>query len=71
MGSQLKPVYLSVFVDTMGIAITIPVLPYYALAFGASAFELGLLMTAYSAAQVVGSLGMGVVSDKYGRRPAI
>jgi MFS family permease len=71
VGSQLKPVYLSVFVDTMGIAITIPVLPYYALAFGASAFELGLLMTAYSAAQVVGSLGMGVVSDKYGRRPAI
>ena len=67
----LKPVYLSVFVDTMGIAVTIPVLPYYALAFGANAFELGLLMTAYSAAQVVGSVLSGAISDKYGRRPAI
>ena len=67
----LKPVYLSVFVDTMGIALTIPVLPYYALAFGINGFELGLLMASYSAAQIVGSLVMGWVSDKYGRRPVI
>ena len=67
----LKPVYLAIFVDTMGIAITIPVLPYYALAFGISATELGLLMTAYSGAQAVGALGMGVLSDRLGRRLAI
>jgi hypothetical protein len=64
--AQLKPVYLALFVDTMGISITIPVLPYYALAFGASALELGLLMTAYSGAAVVGSLIMGVLSDRFG-----
>ncbi len=69
--SKLKPVYLSIFVDTMGIAITIPVLPYYALAFGASAVELGMLSSAYSGAQVLGGVGMGYMSDKYGRVRAI
>lgn len=69
--SKLKPVYLSIFVDTMGIAITIPVLPYYALAFGASALELGMLSSAYSGAQVIGGVAMGYMSDKYGRVPAI
>jgi DHA1 family tetracycline resistance protein-like MFS transporter len=64
-------VYLSIFVDTMGIAITIPVLPYYALAFGASALELGMLSSAYSGAQVIGGVAMGYMSDKYGRVPAI
>jgi MFS family permease len=69
--SQLKPVYLVVFVDTLGLAITIPVLPYYAVSLGVGGMELGLLMTAYSAAEVLGSFLMGWVSDTYGRKPTI
>ena len=69
--AQLKPIYLVVFVDTLGLAITIPVLPYYAVSLGVGGTELGLLMTAYAAAEVLGSFVMGEVSDRYGRKPTI
>ena len=64
----LLPIYLSVFVDMLGIGLAIPVLPYYAVTFGASAFELGIVLSAFSAAQVLGSLLMGSMSDRYGRK---
>ena len=47
------------------------VLPYYARALGASAMDIGALETVYGIGQVVGSLLMGRLSDKRGRRTVL
>ena len=65
---SLAAVYLSVFIDTLGIAIIIPVLPYFVLQFTASVTTLGAVMTAYSGAQVLGAAAMGRFADSRGRK---
>ncbi len=49
----------------------VPLLPYYATEFGASALVVGLLISAFSIAQLVSAPGWGRLSDRYGLRPAI
>ena len=45
---KLKAVYLSVFIDVLGIGLVIPVLPYLILSFeGARASEVGLVIAVY------------------------
>ncbi len=63
--------FFVVFLDLVGFGIVIPILPYYAKEFGASATELGWLMTCYSAMQFLFAPVWGRVSDKVGRRPII
>jgi len=65
--SILGPVYLCVLIDSLGLGLVIPILPYYALQFGATPLQLGLVMAAYSAAQMVGATVMGWASDRVGR----
>lgn len=69
--SPLVIVYLTVFIDLLGFGIILPLLPYYAVEFGATGIWLGVLMTAYSAAQFVGAPIIGRLSDRYGRRPVL
>ena len=45
---------LQVFIDTLGLSLIIPVLPFFARDMGVNAFQFGLLMTAYSATQARG-----------------
>jgi MFS family permease len=60
-----------VIVDLIGFGIVMPVLPFYALEFGASATVLGLLMMVYAAAQFVFAPLWGRLSDRIGRRPVL
>lgn len=60
-----------VFLDLLGFGIILPFLPYYADALGARGFELGLLFTAYSLAQLFGAAFLGRASDRWGRRPVL
>jgi DHA1 family tetracycline resistance protein-like MFS transporter len=69
--SPLLIIFLIVFVDLVGFGIVIPILPYYAQQFGASALELGWLMAIYSASQFLLSPVWGRLSDRYGRRPIL
>jgi DHA1 family tetracycline resistance protein-like MFS transporter len=55
----------------MGFGIILPVLPYYALEYGASATEVALLSTTFSAAQFLMSPVLGQMSDRIGRRPVM
>jgi MFS family permease len=55
-------------VDLLGFGIMIPMLPFYARAMGASAFEVGLLMFSYSALQVFSAPVWGRLSDQMGRK---
>jgi MFS family permease len=55
----------------MGLAMIVPLLPYYATEFGAGAATVGLLISAFSIAQLVVAPLWGRLSDGYGRRPSI
>lgn len=64
-------VYLTVFIDLLGFGLILPLLPYYAVRFGATGVWLGALMTAYSLAQFLGAPVIGRLSDRFGRRPLL
>jgi MFS transporter, DHA1 family, tetracycline resistance protein len=71
----LKPglpvVYLTVFIDLLGFGLILPQLPYYAERFGATGLWVGAILTAYSAAQLLGATLLGRLSDRVGRRPIL
>jgi MFS transporter, DHA1 family, tetracycline resistance protein len=69
--SPLLVVYLAVFLDLLGFGIILPSLPFYAERFGATGLWVGAILTAYSAAQFVGALYLGRLSDRIGRRPVL
>jgi len=67
----LPVVYLTVFLDLVGFGIILPLLPFYAEAFGATGIWVGAILTAYSAAQLAGASLLGRLSDRVGRRPVL
>ena len=71
MKPGLPVVYLTVFLDLVGFGIILPLLPFYAEAFGATGIWVGAILTAYSAAQLVGASLLGRLSDRVGRRPVL
>jgi len=60
-----------VIVDLIGFGIVMPVLPFYAKEFGASATVLGMLLMCHAAAQFVFAPLWGRLSDRIGRRPVL
>lgn len=62
---------VTAFVDMVGLLMVVPLLPFYALKFGGGGFVVGLLVSAYSVAQLLSAPLWGRVSDRYGRRPAL
>lgn len=70
--SQLFVPFLIVFVDVLGMGITIPVMPLYAQGeLGASAFEVALTATVFFAAQMLAAPLLGQLSDRVGRKPVL
>src|SRR5438874_4820759 len=71
MRGKLTVLMITAFVDMLGLAMIIPLLPFYATKMGASATIVGVLIAAFSVAQLVSAPLWGRVSDRYGRRPAL
>jgi multidrug resistance protein len=69
--SPLIIVFVTVFIDLLGFGIIIPLLPFYAETFGATAFTVGLLATSFSLMQFIFAPIWGRLSDRVGRRPII
>ncbi len=69
--ARLLVLFVTAFVDMVGLTMIIPLLPYYASAFGANALMVGVLISAFSVAQLAVAPGWGKFSDRYGRRPVI
>lgn len=69
--SVLIVIFLTIFIDLVGFGIIIPVLPFIARDFGASAEQVGYLMSIYSLMQFVFSPFWGGLSDRFGRRPVM
>src|SRR5262245_32093939 len=71
MRGRLLVLFITAFVDMVGLTMIMPLLPFYAERLGASATLVGLLIAAFSFAQLVVAPLWGRFSDRYGRRPAI
>ena len=69
--SPLVIIFVTVFIDLLGFGIIIPLLPFYAESFHASAFTIGLLGTSFSLMQFLFSPVWGRWSDRIGRKPII
>jgi multidrug resistance protein len=69
--AKLLVLMITAFVDMVGLLAVVPLLPFYALEFGANGFVIGLLVSAFSVAQLIAAPLWGRVSDRYGRRPAL
>lgn len=69
--SAIPIVVATVFVDVVGFAMVLPLLPSYAARFGSSPFMIGVLVASYSAMQFVFAPLWGRVSDRVGRRPVL
>jgi multidrug resistance protein len=71
IGKVLVPVFLIVFTDIMGFGLMIPLLPFYAEHFGASAFTVGLLLSVFAFCQLLAGPPLGQLSDRIGRKPVL
>jgi MFS family permease len=69
--ARLLVLFVTAFVDMVGLTMIIPLLPFYATELGANATWVGLLVSAFSLAQLAVAPQWGRLSDRYGRRPAI
>ena len=68
---RLWALMLTVFVDMLGFLMVVPILPLYAKNLGATAFDVGLMVSVYAVAQLATSPFWGKLSDRRGRRPMI
>jgi predicted MFS family arabinose efflux permease len=61
----------AIFIDLLGVALVVPLLPHIFKAVGGESEMWGLMASVYSAAQIVGGVALGVVSDKISRRQGL
>ena len=69
--TSLGLVFVIVFIDLLGFAIVLPLLPRYAEHLNASKPVIGLLFSCFSAMQFIFSPLWGRLSDRIGRRPVL
>ncbi|OQY82657.1 MAG: hypothetical protein B6D41_18045 [Chloroflexi bacterium UTCFX4] len=66
------PIFMIIFVDVLGLGITIPVLPLFAQnQLGASAMQITILTSIFFTAQFFAAPLLGRLSDRLGRRPVL
>jgi MFS family permease len=54
--------------DAVATGLAVPLLPFFVMELGASAFQLSLVVSSNYIAQMLGCIAMGRVSDRYGRK---
>src|SRR5262249_2371870 len=69
--SPLLPIFLTVFVDVLGLTLVLPLLPFYAEHFDATPFIVGMLTASYSVCELISGPILGRISDRVGRKPTL
>src|SRR5207245_9541687 len=69
--SRFAVIFFTVLIDLVGFGIVIPILPVYALRFGANGIGYGALVFVFSAMQFLATALLGRLSDRIGRRPIL
>ncbi len=67
----LALIFATIFLDLLGIGILVPVIPFLVRRFESDALTVGLLALSFSAAQFLAAPMLGVLSDRFGRRPVL
>lgn len=65
------PIFALTFVDVLGLSVILPLLHLYAITYGATPLQIGLVAAAFPLSQLIGVPMMGALSDKYGRKPLL
>ena len=63
--SPLLPIFLTVFVDVLGLTLVLPLLPFYAEHFGASPLVVGTLAACLLAVTLVSLLAPPATQDAF------
>ncbi len=63
--------YVTVFINIIGVGMIFPILPLFAKTFNASSFQVGLLTAMLALVQFFTAPFIGKLSDKYGRKPIL
>ena len=71
MNTRLALLCGAVLIDMIGFGIVLPLLPFYALSFHASPFDVTLLIASFSAMQLAAAPLWGRLSDARGRKPIL
>ena len=71
MRGPLLLIFLTIFLDLLGVGILLPVLPYIVRTYRVDALTIGLVTLSFSAAQFFMTPVLGALSDRYGRRPVL
>lgn len=66
---MVTAIFLTVVVDLIGFGLILPLLPFYAIHFGASPFTVAVLAAVFSIAQFLSAPLVGGLSDRWGRKP--
>ena len=69
--AKLWVLMVTAFVDMIGFALIVPLLPFYATEFGADAFMVGILMGIFAFGQMITAPHWGRLSDRVGRKPVM
>jgi len=69
--TKLIVLFVIAFVDMVGLAMVLPLLPFYASSLGVSAAGVGILVSSFSIAQLASAPFWGRLSDRHGRRRAL
>jgi MFS family permease len=69
--SPLLPIFLTVFVDVLGLTLILPLLPFYGEHFGATPLQIGFLLASYAVCQLISGPILGGISDRVGRKPTL
>lgn len=68
---SLLVIFLTVFIDLLGFAMVLPLVPIYAQQFKAPGWTIALLMASFSIMQFIFAPLWGRLSDRIGRRPVL
>jgi MFS family permease len=71
VNKKLLVLIITAGVDMVGTFLVVPQLPFYAKAFGASAFVVAAIAASFNVATLLSAPYWGRFSDRYGRRPAL